>query len=237
MIDTTFPQEQKLQAQTDSLQIFIRLAELNSMSGISSPHNSQSSPCRRRMAIQDLLNPSMDDRGNYPQYPSGPSTFSGAQSSRTGTRTSQHSRTRPARTAHCTIKSAPQGDGYRRTSSLQPFRERSGSLRPSHVAQQRRRTPSASSAKGSGTRREFRPTYSDEEAHFIWYHRDDLGWDWSDITEAYNKQFPGRPREGIGGIRMYISDSFFSLVCGFLSAWHVPRAYGRLTLPRHVAAQ
>ena len=200
MIDTPFSQKQKIQAQTD-LQIFIRLADTNSMSGINSAHHSQSNPGRRSIAIQDLLNPSMEDRGNYPQYASGPSTLSGAQSSRTGMRTTQHSRTSPARTARYALTSAPQGDGDRRTGSFQPRSERSGSLRPPHVAQQRRRTPPVSSAKVSGTRREFRPTYSDEEANFIWYHRLDLGWDWGEITAAYNKQFPERPREGPGGIQ------------------------------------
>ncbi|KAL8789017.1 MAG: hypothetical protein Q9195_007037 [Heterodermia aff. obscurata] len=171
----------------------------DSMSGISSAHHSQSNPGHRSMAIQDLLNPSMEDRGNYPQYPSGASTLSGAQSSRTGTRTSQHSRTSPARTARYEVTSAPQKDDYSRTSSLQPPSERSGSLRPPHV--QRRRTPSVSSTRVSRTRREFRPTYSDEETLFIWYHRLDLGWDWNLITEAFNKQFPERPRGGAGGIQ------------------------------------
>ena len=208
MIDTTFSQEQNIQGQT-ILQISIRLVERDSMSGrrsdsmfgISSAHHSQSNPGRRSMAIQDLLNPSMEDRGNHPPSLSGPSTLSEAQSSQTATRTSQHSRTSPARTARYAVKSAPQGDGNRRTSSLQTASEHSGSLRPPHVAQQRRRTPSMSSTKVSGTRREFRPTYSDEEAFFIWYHRLDLGWDWSDITEAYNKQFPERPRDGAGGMQ------------------------------------
>ena len=218
MIDTAFSQEQKIQVQTD-LQISIRFAATDSMSGrrsdsmsgTSSAHHSQSNPGRRSMAIQDLLNPSMEDRGNYPRYASGPSTFSGAQSSRTGTRTSQHSRTgtrtsqhsrtSPTRTARYCISNAPPGDGYRRASSVQPASERSGSQRPPHVAQQRRRTPSLSSTKVSGNRREFRPTYSDEEANFIWYHRLDLGWEWSDITEAFNKQFPERTRDGAGGIQ------------------------------------
>lgn len=206
MINTTFPQEQNIQVQTD-LQMLIRLSEFNSMSvrrsdsmsGISSAHHSQSNPGHRSMAIQDILNPSMEDRGNYPQYSSGPSTVSGAQSSRTGTRTSQHSRTGPARTARYEVTSGPQEDDHRRISSLQPPSERSDSLRSPHV--QRRRTSSVSSTKASKHRREFRPTYSDEETFFIWYHRLDLGWDWGDITEAYNKQFPERQRDGSGGIQ------------------------------------
>ena len=47
-------------------------------------------------------------------------------------------------------------------------------------------------------RREFRPTYSEEEVNFIWYHREDLGWEWKDVRIAFNRQFPGRE---IGGIQ------------------------------------
>ncbi|KAI4190065.1 MAG: hypothetical protein L6R41_001031 [Letrouitia leprolyta] len=45
-------------------------------------------------------------------------------------------------------------------------------------------------------RREFRPTYTEEEVNFIWYHREDLGWDWSLICDAFNRQFPGRDVTG-----------------------------------------
>jgi hypothetical protein len=65
----------------------------------------------------------------------------------------------------------------------------------------RRRTVSMSSASRTRERRAFRPTYSDEEVYFIWYHRIDLGYDWQDINHAYNAQFPERPREGFGGIQ------------------------------------
>ena len=66
-----------------------------------------------------------------------------------------------------------------------------------------RRRTSTMSPRTSGTRapRQFRPPYSDEEVHFIWYHRIDLGYEWSDITRAYNAQFPQRQREGFGGIQ------------------------------------
>lgn len=60
---------------------------------------------------------------------------------------------------------------------------------------------SSSSRQASRERRQFRPTYSDEEVYFIWYHRIDLGYDWQDITNAYNAQFPDRRREGFGGIQ------------------------------------
>lgn len=71
---------------------------------------------------------------------------------------------------------------------------------PAH-ARRRRRTSSMSSGSRTRERRAFRPTYSDEEVYFIWYHRIDLGYDWHDINRAYNAQFPERPREGFGGIQ------------------------------------
>lgn len=73
----------------------------------------------------------------------------------------------------------------------------------SSSANGRPRTSSSSSSRSPGTkeRRQFRPTYSDEEVYFIWYYRIDLGYDWQDITNAYNAQFFDRPREGFGGIQ------------------------------------
>ena len=73
----------------------------------------------------------------------------------------------------------------------------------SHQAHDNRRRRTSSSSSGSRTRerRAFRPTYSDEEVYFIWYHRIDLGYDWQDINRAYNAQFPDRPRQRIGGIQ------------------------------------
>ena len=72
----------------------------------------------------------------------------------------------------------------------------------SSSANSRPRTSSASSrSPGTRERRQFRPTYSDEEVYFIWYYRIDLGYDWQDINHAYNAQFPDRPREGFGGIQ------------------------------------
>lgn len=45
-------------------------------------------------------------------------------------------------------------------------------------------------------RREFRPTYTEEEVNFIWYHREDLGLEWSLVCDAFNRQFPGRDVAG-----------------------------------------
>jgi hypothetical protein len=50
-------------------------------------------------------------------------------------------------------------------------------------------------------RRESRPAYQVEEDTFIWYHRDDLGMQWNDVSKAYNAQFPDRPRIGRQGIQ------------------------------------
>ncbi|MCJ1468616.1 hypothetical protein MMC07_007245 [Pseudocyphellaria aurata] len=64
-----------------------------------------------------------------------------------------------------------------------------------------RTSSSASSSPGTKERRPFRPAYSDEEAHFIWYCRIDLGYNWWYLTNAYNARFPDRPRASIGGIQ------------------------------------
>ena len=76
----------------------------------------------------------------------------------------------------------------------------SGSIRS------RQSPPTSTTHPGTGSprtreRRQFRPTYSDEEVLFIWYYRIDLGYDWQEICRAYNAQFPSRPRVGIGGIQ------------------------------------
>lgn len=64
------------------------------------------------------------------------------------------------------------------------------------------RTSSVSSRSSSTRdRRQHRPQYLEEEVYFIWYHRIDLGYEWQDITNAYNAQFPDRKREGFGGIQ------------------------------------
>ena len=64
-----------------------------------------------------------------------------------------------------------------------------------------RRLSSSSSSSSARERREFRPTYLQEEEYFIWYHRVDLGMDWPDVKQAYNAQFPQRQRRGFQGIQ------------------------------------
>lgn len=56
-------------------------------------------------------------------------------------------------------------------------------------------------ASGNRERRQFRPTYLDEEVFFIWYYRIDLGYEWQEISHAYNAQFPHRKRDGFGGMQ------------------------------------
>lgn len=37
--------------------------------------------------------------------------------------------------------------------------------------------------------------------YFIWYHRVDLGQEWKDVREAFNRQFTSRQRSGFQGIQ------------------------------------
>lgn len=221
MINTTSLHEQN-SPEGPNLHIVLRLSEPETMSGRRNDSGSgsnldyrpQSSPHRRSMAIQDLLNPSIEDRSSRGQYQNQALAPTAGPSYRTGLGTetacyhrasppgaSQRSRESPPRARRYSRTSPPQASRYSRRSPPQPAIERPGSWRLLQTAQQRTRTPSTSSTRFSGARREFRPTYSEEEALFIWYHRVDLSLDWPDITEAYNKQFPERPREGPGGIQ------------------------------------
>ncbi|MCJ1370878.1 hypothetical protein MMC20_002091 [Loxospora ochrophaea] len=88
---------------------------------------------------------------------------------------SQGSSSPESSNSHHTSKDPTLGRGYRRYSARQ--------------------------SAPSGERREFRPTYLQEEEYFIWYHRVDLGLDWTDVRQAYNEQFPQRQRRGFQGIQ------------------------------------
>ena len=91
---------------------------------------------------------------------------------------------------------------------------------PPHSNHNRRRTfPTSSRSPVARAPRQFRPPYSDEEIHFIWYHRIDLGYEWSDITRVYNAQFPQRRREGFGGIQC----KYYRL----REAYNIPRVRNR----------
>ena len=60
---------------------------------------------------------------------------------------------------------------------------------------------STSSTNAADRRRPPRPKYEEEEMYFIWYHRVDLGQEWKEVRECFNRQFPNRPREGFQGIQ------------------------------------
>lgn len=49
--------------------------------------------------------------------------------------------------------------------------------------------------------RTARPTYTEEEIYFIWYHKDDLGLQWPRIKELFNEYFNRRGRDGVQGIQ------------------------------------
>ncbi|KAL8802049.1 MAG: hypothetical protein Q9182_004062 [Xanthomendoza sp. 2 TL-2023] len=87
------------------------------------------------------------------------------------------------------------GSDHGRSSSRQSSIDRESLV----SAQSRTSGDHRSPPRGHG-RREFRPTYTEEEVHFIWYHRVDLGWEWKEVLNAFHSQFPGRLR-GASGIQ------------------------------------
>ena len=136
-------------------------------------HSDGCPPRRRAVPIQDLLNPFVEERNAGPSHPVSDGSSHG------GVRV---------------MNATQYYQSHNKSSSQHPAQWRA------HRSP-RRSPPRAPSTRHSGTRREFRPTYSEEETLFIWYHRIDLGYDWQDICNAYNAQFPNRPREGPGGIQ------------------------------------
>ena len=56
-------------------------------------------------------------------------------------------------------------------------------------------TTASATASSRDRNRPFRPPYTDEEVHFVYYHRCDLSMDWPEIIRAFNLQFPHRPRD------------------------------------------
>ena len=132
------------------------------------PRSQQNPPCRRSMAIHDMLNPLEGENPNYRRY----------QSAQAESDEDRQMSTSPT----------PPGSSGRQS----PTQSNTGRRRMSYLPP---RSPPTRAP------RQFRPPYSDEEVHFIWYHRIDLGYEWSDITRAYNAQFPQRQREGFGGIQ------------------------------------
>ncbi|KAL4754453.1 hypothetical protein BDW72DRAFT_166163 [Aspergillus terricola var. indicus] len=62
-------------------------------------------------------------------------------------------------------------------------------------------TSISGSGGGREGRRQPRPKYEEEEMYFIWYQRVDLGQEWKEVRESFNRQFPERPRKGFQGIQ------------------------------------
>lgn len=148
---------------------------------MASPASSQSDP----MAIWSLLNPEQPER----QPVSRAQSESGGES-------------RSDRQRDCTLSPESTHSSHSFT-SIGPYRTSSVSHRrhsaaiepyPSSRPHVRTRAPERE-------RREFRPTYHQEEEYFIWYHRVDLNMDWPEVRNAYNTQFPGRQRRGFQGIQ------------------------------------
>ena len=161
------------------LHIIIAFARTDEMTSRRNEHSSGSTSCtsdgpprRRALPIEDLLNPSVEDRNTGPTSLAPIRASSSGISGSSGLRYYQNKTTTGRRRPQCKAPRSPRGS-----------------------------PTGSSSSRYSGTRREFRPTYSEEETLFIWYHRIDLKYDWPDIINAYNAQFPDRVREGPGGIQ------------------------------------
>lgn len=125
-------------------------------------------PRRRRVDIQDLLNPDTADNNSNLPNPS---------------QSRHHSREHQRRQ-------------WSRHSS------RDSDSHASYESRSSRSSPGGHRSPPRGrTSREFRPTYSDEEIHFIWYCRVDLQWEWRDVLDAFGKEFPNKQRRDVGGIQ------------------------------------
>ena len=129
---------------------------------------------RRSMTIQDMLNPSDEEVKHSPKTKS-----SQLISDKDLRLSANHSRTPVSRQS----KKSPRSDTHTRRSAS--YTSKDGSRRLS-----RRRTRSASSSSKTAQKtRAFRPAYSIEEQHFIWYLRIDRGYLWPDILDAFNARF------------------------------------------------
>jgi len=68
------------------------------------------------------------------------------------------------------------------------------------VSRQSKKSPRS----GTHTRRssKYRPAYSTEEQHFIWYLRNDVGYLWPDLLDAFNARFSRNGgRRGLSGLQ------------------------------------
>ena len=139
----------------------------------SAPENRSQIPRRHSVAIQDLLNPINSEGG----------------------RTCSHDNPTETENAISSSRRSSDDPGLR---SNRPSPSSSPSPSPRPHANNRR---FATKSRTSPERREFRPTYSEEEINFIWYHRIDLGYEWAEVQNAFGAQFPDRQKRDIGGIQ------------------------------------
>ncbi|RAH45918.1 uncharacterized protein BO95DRAFT_362727 [Aspergillus brunneoviolaceus CBS 621.78] len=142
-----------------------------------------------RMAIDSLLNPSAESettstRSQYsqhgsPLYPPSPNQYFYTSYSE----------------SHHPYQEDSQDQGYL------PYRTRSVESSPDPYSRDRYDSVSSSSSNAAERRRPPRPKYEEEEMYFIWYHRVDLGQEWKEVRESFNRQFPDRQRRGFQGIQ------------------------------------
>jgi len=148
-------------------------------SSLSAPQTDTTSR-RRSMTIQDMLNPAGEDERQS----------SKSQSSQSS---SDDERRPPGSHRHLPVsqrdsrapRSGPQSRrGYTSHTSGGGARRLGHARRPA-------RSPSSSPDVQPRTR-PFRPAYTTEEVHFIWYLRIDRGYLWPDIKNAFNARFSHR---------------------------------------------
>ncbi|MCJ1240895.1 hypothetical protein MMC14_008899 [Varicellaria rhodocarpa] len=80
------------------------------------------------------------------------------------------------------LSGTTNGDDDRSRGSTSP--DSTEDIHPVQIATEDLRRNSSRSSSSARERREFRPTYLQEEEYFIWYHRIDLGMDWTDASNA-----------------------------------------------------
>ena len=140
----------------------------------------------RSMTIQDMLNPSDEDVRQSPQ------TMSSQFSSDGDIRPSRNLSRAPV--SRQSKKSPRSVTHARRSSTSQTSKD--GSRRPS-----RRPARSLSSSPEIAQKtRAFRPAYSTEEQHFIWYLRIDRGYLWPDLSDAF-RFCRNRDRRELSGLQ------------------------------------
>ena len=144
------------------------------------PHQSDATSMRRRMAIQDILNPSDEEVRPYSQSQPSDSDEDGGSMSRPSRTIDISPRT------YMASRSRSRSDRAGTASSRSRGRSRSPSSSPSTG---RKRSTESASSDVPPRSRPFRPPYTDEQMLFIWYLRIDCLYSWTDLAEEYNARF------------------------------------------------